>query len=76
MKKLMNYVFLENSDNKVVFGILGVFIIIGLIIAHIDTNQYVSGWQENKIWIYTCSGIWLFWFAINVIKYYVDKPKG
>ncbi len=82
MKKLMEYIFLTNPENKWVFGIVGLFIIAGFAFSHIDGHVgafYYSFWygfQENKIWIYWTSFIWLFWFAANAIKYYVDKSKN
>lgn len=71
----MSYIFLENLDNRIVFGVIGIFIIIGLIGVHVDTTPYTSGWEENGIWIYSCAGLWLFWFGANVVKYYLDKPE-
>ena len=73
MKKLLEYVFITNEENKWIFGVLGFFICLGLYFVHKDTTPYTNGWKENGIWIYWSIGIAVLWFGLNVGKYFKDK---
>lgn len=59
----------EDPSNKIVFVVLGLFLLLGIYFSYKD----IGGFQDNQIWVYTVIVVAIFWFIANIIDFFKIK---